>query len=370
MFGRLRILIPVIAALLLLSGCRKHDEPEDDTPARVRRTILVYMAAKNNLSSFSYADLSEMARAEIPADCRLVVFHSTYGEAPELVEIANGKMTTLKTYRGEQLAAQKETLIEVLADVEALAPSLSPGIIFWSHSSGWKGAQRVAAASSRSFGLEYGHEIELPDLAAALLTAARRPEFIMFDSCYMGCVEVAYELRRCADFFIASVCEVPSDGMPYNLTLPLLFNGDYERAIDVNVDYYLGIPSEHCPSTMSLVKLSEMEALGRASKALYLNRKEAEEEIQHFSITTPFKDLFVDFGHFMEQTATEPLGEFKSALQRAVVHERHTRRIWSSVEIEHCCGLSVNPDPESTAYGYRKTAWFKDIINNDGIIED
>lgn len=366
----LRIFIAAFAALLMLCGCHK-DEPQIDEPqAEVSRTILVYMAAKNNLSYFSTLDLGEMMNAEVPDDCRLVVFRSTYGEDPQLVEIENGRLTPLKTYDAGTLAADKETLIEVLADVEKLAPSRSPAIIFWSHSTGWKGAQKVAP-TSRSFGLEQGREIELPDLAAALRTAPRRPAFIMFDSCYMGCVEVAYELRDCADYLISSVCEVPSEGMPYERTLPLLFNDRLAEAIDINVDYYvneyLSDNQGHCPSTMSLIRLSGMEALARASAPLYADRKEAEEEIQHFSVTSPFKNLFVDLQHFMEQTSAASLDEFNVALRNVVVHERHTASIWGQIDIEHCCGLSVNPEPESTAYNYQATAWFKDVISNNGV---
>ena len=369
MIRYLRILFSAFAALILFSGCHKDEQKKDEPQAEVRRTILVYMAAQNNLSYYSTLDVGEMMNAQIPGDCRLVVFRTTYGEDPQLIEIADGRLKPLKTYAQGTLAADKETLIEVLADVESLAPSKSPGLIFWSHSTGWKGAQRVAP-TSRTFGSEQGREIELPDLAAALKTSARRPAFIMFDSCYMGCVEVAYELRDCADYLIASVCEVPSEGMPYDRTLPLLFNDQLAEAIDINVDYYveynLNDPREPYPSTMSLIRLNRMEALAKASAPLYADSKEAEEEIQHFSVNSPFKDLFVDFSHFIEQTSEGSLNGFKVALRNAVIHERHTDSIWGELEITRCCGLSVNPDPQSTAYNYRQTAWYKDVINQNG----
>ncbi len=327
------------------------------------------MASKNNLSNYATLDLGEMLNAEIPRNCRLLVFRSTYGVEPQLIEVENGRQTILKTYEAGTIAADKETLIQVLADVEELAPSKSPGIIFWSHSSGWKGAQRVAAAS-RTFGQEQGREIELPDLAKALLTASRKPAFIMFDSCYMGCVEVAYELRNCADYLVASVCEVPTDGMPYDQTLPSLFAGDLAGAIDINVDYYLAQPMEKCPSTFAVIDLKAMDNLARASTEIYGNRKAPEEDFQRFSVNTPYKDLFVDFKHFMEQTSAGPVDEFNRALEQAVVHERHTASIWDRLAIEHCCGLSVNPEPESSNYNYRNLSWYKDVISTDGRVEN
>ena len=48
-------------------------------------------------------------------------------------------------------------------------------------------------------------------------------EFILFDSCYMQAIEVAYELRNCANFIIASPTEIPGPGAPYLTLTPVLF---------------------------------------------------------------------------------------------------------------------------------------------------
>lgn len=357
--------------VLGLAGCRDKDkEPAD----KARRTVLVYMVARNNLgtSGLDDADIAEMQAVRFPADCRLLVFRSTYSDSPQLLEVtSDGKLKTLKIYDSNApLAITPEMLSQVLADAQQLAPARKRGIVFWSHSSGWKGAVRTPALT-RSFGLDGGREMSIPDLASALSGASPALDFIFFDSCYMGCIEVAYELRDCARFMVGSVAEVPTAGMPYQLTVPALFDTNIRRgliaAIDKTADYYEPRAGAYCPSTLSLIDLSKMDALAAASRPLLLNAGEIPEEVtlQRFSLSKPYKTLFVDLDHYMEAVSSEPerLAEFRAALSDAVIHERHSEAIWASLPIERCCGLTINPSPESDSYGYKDLQWTKFIYN-------
>lgn len=350
-------LTAIVVGLLTFSCERDH------VPQKARRTILVYMAARTGdfLQECAPRDINEMLCAEIPSDCHLLVFRSMIGNASDLVEISNGKIETLKVYEEGVIGASAETLKKVLADVRTFAPARENGVIFWSHSSGWKAAQRVAPLT-RSFGYEGGRQIELPDLADALQTVPKL-DFVFFDSCYMGCVEVAYEIRHAADYMVGSVCEVPGDGMPYDRTLPHLFaknlTDGLQRAIDTNVDHYLNTPGEKCPSTLSLIDLSTMDALAAAAAPILASRSVPKEKFQYFSTSSSYKDYFVDLRQYMEQISTndDATDAFNATLDRAVLHERHTQMIWGSLPILTCCGLSINPDPSSTAYGYQSLSW-------------
>lgn len=358
---KLLYLILSVFATLSFIGCHDREEP----PAR--RTILVYMAAKNSLSGFDASDIGEMLQAEIPADCRLLVFRASRSSDPQLLEITGGQLKSLKVYPGTTVGADAETLIQVLADARRMVKSRQWGIVFWSHSTGWKGAVKAPSAS-RTFGQESGgYEIELPDLAAALRTAPGL-EFIFFDSCYMGGVEVAYELRDCAQYFVASPCEVPVTGMPYDDTLPSLFNANtvsgLTQAIDINVDYYLDRVNERCPSTMALIDLKMMDRLAAAAAPVYANSHELTDTPQQISVSASYKDLFVDFEDFMRLSANSAadLSSLRMALNEAVIHERHSDFIWGSVPLLNICGLSVNPDPYNPNYGYQNLSWYKDVI--------
>lgn len=343
----------VLMLFLPLAGCEKYEAPEPDC----RRMVLVYMEASNSLSGSATSDINEMLSAKIPADCRLLVYLSAYGSAPQLLEIKNGRRVVLATYPEETSAVDPAQMTRVIAEARRIAPSREAGLVLWSHSSGWQ----QTSLKARAYGLENSsRQMSVSDLAMAV--ANQGLDFIVFDTCYMGCVEVAYELRHAARYMVASVCEVPTDGMPYQLTLPALFDADMAgglcRAVDVNVDYYLPRPKGTCPSTLSVIDLSAMDALADAVKECPAELP-ADYEPQVFSVSRPFRYLFFDLGQYLAAA-----GGDTDALDRAVIHERHTSSIWGVISLDHCSGLSVYLPQFAEGYdydshGYSSLEWAK-----------
>ncbi len=84
----------MFVAATFLAGCDKEEpDPIPPIPTTASRTVLVYMAADNNLGSGGYDtdDIAEM-RAGVDAgglgqNGRLLVYHSPYRRDPALVEI-------------------------------------------------------------------------------------------------------------------------------------------------------------------------------------------------------------------------------------------------------------------------------------------
>ena len=346
-----------------LTACHKSDEPEQ--PAR--RTVLVYMQARNSLNGYDLDDLQEMQQATIPADCHLLVYLSSYNSDDQLFELTKEGRNVLKTYpEGSSLSVER--MRQVIADARAAAPSRELGIVLWSHSSGWRQNATRMQAMTRGFGLEGSKFMSVTELAEAL--ANNDLDYIYFDTCYMGTVEVAYELRQCANFMVGSVCEVPADGSPYQLTLEGLFAADIRAglrdAIDKTASYYSGRTGSYCPSTLSLIDLGKMDALAAATKAIYDNPQELPADFtpQAYSVSVGFRDMFFDFGQYVETVASDPvtLATWKESMADAMLHERHSPMIWGSLPITHCSGLSTfipsraqNPD----MYGYQSLAWAK-----------
>lgn len=349
-----KYVISIILFSLALTSCNEHHTTMPTTPCR--RTVLVYMEARNNLSGNAIQDLDEMRRGEIPADSRLVVYRSLRGEQyPMLCEIFAGGDSILKTYPDTALATDPEHMANVIADVRRLAPSKEFGMVFWSHASGWR--QR----SSRGFGSENGGRMmNVTDMALAL-GSNRSIDYLFFDCCYMGCAEVAYELRNCADYLVASPCEVPLGGMPYDLTIPGLFDSDIteglKNAIDLTVDSYIADLSELCPSTLALVDLSKMDELIDSVKPVINNPLPADFTPQRFSRDIPYKYMFTDLGQYV--------GALGSNIPDGVIlHERHTPKIWNNIDLSHCSGLTIfMPDQANnidyTYRGYDTLAWAK-----------
>lgn len=356
-----RYFLSLILFLIALTGCDRSTRsylPEPAAP--VDRVVLVYMEARNNLSGEALEDIDEMRRAAIPEGNRLLVYRSRSGDPfPALIEIFQGGDSVLKTYADTVRATDPAQMARVIADVHTLAPSREFGMVFWSHASGWR--QKTAPAlDSRAFGFELGTSMTITELADALGRAGKI-DYLFFDCCYMGCAEVAYELRRSARYFVASVCEVPGGGMPYHLTVPELFNPSMaeglKNAIDLNVDYYLNDPSERCPSTLALVDLSKMDELIDSVKPTIDGTVSPGFYWQRFSRNEPYRYMFTDLGQYMDTFGgTIPDG--------VILHERHTDSVWGSISLSYCCGLSVfYPDfPNGKDYtykGYDTLEWAK-----------
>ncbi len=332
-----KYLLSLLLILTALTACDHTASPVPEPPVPVDRVVLVYMEARNNLSGEALDDLAEMKRAEIPAGNRLLVYRSRYGEPhPDLIEIFQGGDSVLKSYADTVLATDPAQMARVISDVHQLAPAKEFGMIFWSHASGWR-RKSARAADARGFGSENGRMMTVTQMASAL-GRDRKIDFLFFDCCYMGCAEVAYELRNSARYFVASVCEVPAGGMPYHLTVPELFNPDMveglKNTIDLNVDYYRNATSVQCPSTLALVDLSKMDELIEAVRPTIGGKVPYSFLWQRFSRNAPYRDMFTDLGQYMEALGgTMPEG--------VILHEDHTDSVWGTISLSYCIGLSI-----------------------------
>jgi len=115
---------------------------------------------------------------------------------------------------------------KVLTDFEAD----SYGLVLWSHANGWLPTSQEQEVSTKAFGEDLnnnpkadGTQMDILDLRSAL-EACPLFDYILFDACDMQGIEVAYELRNCAGYFISSPGEIPAYGAPYNDVVPALFS--------------------------------------------------------------------------------------------------------------------------------------------------
>lgn len=197
-------------------------EWEVTPPVPPARTILVYLAADNNLSHEASEKQTALLAGWQPSLGNLILFVDTYQGKPTLMRAAmRGKIAvadTVKTYANDN-SASAALLSEVIADTRRLAPASSYGFIAFSHATGWlpsgafanpTGWKPPARSLSRSVFLDGRREMELADFATAIPDGAF--DFIAFDMCFMAGVEVAYALRNKTKHMVASAAEVLSPG--------------------------------------------------------------------------------------------------------------------------------------------------------------
>jgi hypothetical protein len=126
---------------------------------QVSRTIIVYMAADNDLDADALADIEEMKQGFSEKGVNLMVFIDPLDEVPYLLKIGNGKETYIKSY-SELNSADPAILKQIIQEVITMYPAQEYGLILWSHGTSWLPAR----AQLRSFGKDKGNEMNLPDL--------------------------------------------------------------------------------------------------------------------------------------------------------------------------------------------------------------
>ncbi len=396
---RLYIVLLSVILSAIISGCQSdtpRPAPENTTP----RTVLVYMIANNNLGYASaHFDLNDIAEMEIAArngalgTSRLIVFHHSYTDAasPRLIEITAQGQKVLKTYTLDKTSASEEVMNRVIADTKQFAPARKYGIILWSHASGWwNTGVDLHAKSPRSFGYDNSPSNTMSITSLKNVLTGKDFDFIYFDCCFMATVEVAYELRKCAEWMIASSAELPANGTPYHLVLPYLMKegADCSQAARTTFEYYndrynpSASPRENPDAfgcTFSALYLPNMERLAECIKGIYASKKYPVTEyatIQQFAPQTGRWD-YCDLDDFIchMDGIKGVAGEwssydwFESALSDVVRGHGSTPGIHlqNTFTVNSHCGLTTfvprSPD-DFDRYNYRALAWYRVVASH------
>lgn len=288
----IKILSFLVCLVAVLVGCSKEDEEGPVKPQpreQVGRTVLVYIVGdagdpRNELSDLfetNLADMKEGMREVDYSKCNLVVYSELVDDVPHLVSLKKKDnevvADTLFTY-AEQNPLAKDVMSAVISQTISYFPADSYGMVFLSHSSSWVPASNDA--NSRSIGYYRKTQMNITDFRDVLLNAFPEPlKFLLFDSCNMQSVEVAYELRNCVEYFIGSPTEIPGPGAPYKMVVPELFT---ETDLAVNIasayyDYYDKLYTGERPTSnenwtggvaASVINSAAIENLAMATKAV------------------------------------------------------------------------------------------------------
>jgi hypothetical protein len=236
-------------------ACGKDDMQEE---ILVLRTIIVYMAADNDLWDVALVDLEEMKQGYRETGVNLIVLMDVIDKTPcLLLRITEEGEQTIKTY-SESNSADPANMNRLLGEVTKMYPSDSYGLILWSHGTSWL----PAGVQMKSFVMDGNRQMNIPDLTEALPVHF---DFILFDACLMGAIEVAYELRNKTDYIIASSAETIDSGFPYELFIPALASStpDLEKAAESYFNYYQQQSGAFRSATVSLVDTKELDNLAK-----------------------------------------------------------------------------------------------------------
>ena len=355
----------ILAIMVLLAACDKTETvyPEGD------RTVLLYLAGDNNLSDDGYNNLRSLCKGMKGVAGRVVIYFDPAGSAPCLMTIRGGDNPVIDTvaFYEEEDSADPAVLQRVIGEMKLRYPSDSYGLILWSHGMGWfpVGYSFPGSTSYRRADVPYiptkyfGQDttlaegrgdsyMEIADLAAAL---TGHFDFIMFDACFMASVEVLYELRDKADYFIASPAEIISDGFPYEAAAPYFWGGeeDLKQVCREYYNYYANHPNvvygeEWQSGMLALVKASELGALAQAAhRAVGAVGESGVGSVWRYPLLAfGLPDVFYDLGDYVNVMGTEEdKAAFREQLARTVVYKVATPKMFGEeVPSDRYSGLS------------------------------
>lgn len=218
-------------------------------------TIVVYMAADNDLEAAAILDINEMEAADF-ADSGITVLALV--DRAEGYDGTNGDWTDTRLYEimhdddglngnivskriscnmlglsaesdSELNMSDPNVLRNVLAFTTKAYPATNYGLVIWGHGTGWRGYGASPATAIPGDGAVKA--VAIDDYSSSYMTIAQMHEaissspfgrsgtaklgFIGFDTCYGALLETAWEFRNDAKFLVGSENSVPSNGWNY-----------------------------------------------------------------------------------------------------------------------------------------------------------
>lgn len=354
-YRNMKKLLIGLFAVALFVGCHK-DENEDEDPI-AERTVLIYMAAQNNLSywpgsgyRFAESDLKEIKKGvKNLGDNHLVIYVdkakdpvTSYDDhTPYLLHYRKGELRDSIPMDSTALACDPATFKTVIKKAFTDFPAKDYGLVLWGHASGWlvkndtiasyTARQRAYGGTNRNDSYQGSGDLWLNiTTMAKALKSLPHLKFIFADCCNMMCAECAYELKDVTDYFIGSPAEIPGLGAPYDVVVPAMMEKE-SFATSIG-DQYATRYNNHVP--LAVVKSSEMASLAAATKTVLQTIKAADELDQYPNLNGLIyyldKNLY-DMNHFILTYASEAeYNSWKQVFDKAVIYKKYAKQ-WETM---------------------------------------
>lgn len=312
-----------------MSPDRRQEYGGRDMNEESRNVLLLYSAGFNSLSTYLTEDIQDLLSGDLPTEGRmqdvlLVYSHlvepgQSYSQpsSPMLMRVfrdVEGELVkdTLVVYPSSTHSATAAQLNNVLTFVKENYPAKTYGMIFSSHATGYlpagyysapddyvyapsvsmMGGQRqssplavpyvepecdpslpavksVGQDVAGSYGNYLSYEIQIEDFARAIPMYL---DYILFDTCLMGGIEVAYELAGKCGLVGFSQTEVLAEGFDYKSIPSHLLSGDEPDPEAVCMDYFEQYDVQsglYRSATISLVDCTRLEPLAEICAELF-----------------------------------------------------------------------------------------------------
>ena len=296
----------------------------------------------------------------------------------------------------------EQMLYTIFSTMLSFAPAMEYGMFVGSHGKGWlpKVDNRAGMAMKtmalddyiwtpapgavmvRHLGGNPTTQVDTFEVASALKRTGCHLSYMIFDVCYMGNVESAYDLREVTDYILASPCEVMASGMPYNEILPYIADSSLsvknrlDNSAKAFVDYYNKTQSGiYCSACSVVINCSELEALAQSVKRANGSLQQVNHDlIQAYDGISSSRNpthIFFDIEDYLIQSCTDEAAvtAFKEQLSKTISGQYHTTTFYSAYNnranaINYYSGLTTSaPITLISASAYieewKETEWYK-----------
>ena len=394
---------------------RTETEPSIRVPAPEYKNVFIfYLMGYNNLTYFMQTNIRDILRNPISNNQRDVVLILSHFIKKDYYTPTNPTLTkvsqnidgsiqkdTLLILPDNKIASSAEVLNEVLTYIHDNFEAERYGMLMSSHGSGWvpegyltkaptleynyklennkaipialsrqmmevkpiPEPQRIHLPLVKSIGGHYpvssSIEIEIPDLAKAI---PFKLDYLIFDACLMGGIEVAYELRNVTNKIVSSQTEILADGMHYPSLCSNLFAKEGPDLVGICENYYKLYEQQsgtYRSCTISLLDCSKLDVLAQVTQNILAQHRNELNNVQdnrdhiqkyyrprndstldyyesHQQWYYDFKDIITNFS-----LSEEEYSAFESALADVVLYKAATEKFMNELVIKRHSGLSM-----------------------------
>lgn len=266
-----------------------NNTSELSQPAHVAWTVMFYLNGDNDLDEFMRDTISNtVAAGASPQANVLALFDGNKATAPisdtVLYDLTRGQARPLPAMRGERNMGDKQTLIDFVAWSREHYPARHSMLAIVDHGGGWAPSSVIpgigplpwrdhwqAGGSGLSWDFnsdyDYLNSAEIRQAMAAITAnGTKKLDVVYYDVCLMGMLEVAYQIKDYASYFVSSQnigwAPLGPDARYVRTVQQLPVNATpAEMARQVVESYADSLPQEEHPFTVAAVDLASMSAL-------------------------------------------------------------------------------------------------------------
>ena len=371
--------------------------------AETRSVLLFYECGFNTLNTYLQINMEiDLPQADLPGGGRhdnvVLVFSKlaenlNYRDVPSylrrIYKNADGEIVsdTLKTYPSSTVASSGETMRDVLGFVKESFPAKGYGMVYSSHGSGWlpngyynnpseyeknhrSGSRKLSKAGQyydipegsmetddpyafmvRSIGQDKmssgDREMSISEFAEGI---PFHLDYLLFDMCFSGGIEVAYALRDKADFLGVSPAEVLAAGMfNYATITDFLFregSPDLTGLFKDSFERYNRLTGDYRSSTVTLLRTEGLDNLAKVCSRLISNYSDAIAKAPYTDIQRYYRQnrhYFFDLEDIFAQcgVSADEMSALHKALDDCVVYKAATPSFIHAFNITNYSGLSM-----------------------------